>query len=231
MMKRILSLISLFCVASVLAQAGVAVTLWNRGALNPQTAQELLTVAYDIPIRQMYDDAVMKARPVKAETVSFAEVQDARMLAALDLDLREMSCDKGLLDLRELGLLLDNERGRYSVIKDKFDLEWANLQKGASDSSLRELQHQLESLSSKAAKDQILRILDSPNLSPDVAMNQIVTIFKSMAVDKRKKIVAEFKENDSQRLQDILRQIRLGMPEVDLIRATRLKLQEFQLPE
>ena len=221
----------LFSMATLLAEAGLLAVLHERGFLKMQTVQNLLIVAYDVPVRDIHDAMTAKVQPVKKEMVSFAEVQEARMLTLLDLDLRQMSSDKGLMDMRELGMLLDQETGRYSVVKNEFDQEWANLRKGASDTALRNLQHQIESLQPKAAKEQLLQILDSPDLPPDTALNHVVTIFKNMAVDKRKKIVEEFKTADSQRLQDILRQIRLGMPEVNVLQDTRLKLQEFRLQE
>lgn len=230
-MGRLLSLLVFFSIATVMAEGGLLAVLWKRGLVNAHTAQNLLTVAYDIPVRELFDAMTLKAQPVKKEMVSFSEVQEARMLTSLDLDLRQMSSDKGLLDLRELEILLDQEKSRYFVIKNRFDLDWDNLQKGATESALKDLQHQIESLQPKAAKDQLLRILDSPDLPKDSALNQVVTIFKSMALDKRKKIVAEFKDADAQRLQDILRQIRLGMPEVDVLQQTRAKLQEFRVQE
>jgi hypothetical protein len=199
--------------------------------LNPRTAQNLLTVAYDVPVREMYEELALKAQPIKKEMVSFAEVQEARQLATLDLDLRAMSFDKGLSDMNELSVLLNLERGRYSTVKDQFDQEWNKLRQGASDSALRELQHQIESLQPKAAKDQLLRILDSPNLPPETSLNQVVAIFRNLSIEHRKKVVAEFKDADSQRLQDVLRQIRLGMPEVKLLRDTKDKLQEFRMQE
>lgn len=228
LLSRFLSLLVLFSIATVLAEAGLLAVLWKRGSLSAQTMHNLLTVAYDVPVREIFDQLVAKAQPVKKEMVSFSEVQEARMLTSLDLDLQQMSSDKGFLDLEELRTSLEKENGRYTVIRDGFKLQWANLQKGVTESATKDLQYQIESLQPKAAKDQLLRILDSPNLAPDTAMNQVVAIFKGMALDKRKKIVAEFKDNDSQRLQDILRQIRLGMPEVDVLRDTRTKLQEFR---
>lgn len=229
-LQRIGAVFAFFSIATVLAEAGLLAVLRQRGFLTEQTVHNLLTVAYDVPVRDIYDELAAKAQPVKKEMVSFAEVQEARMLTLLDLDLRQMSSDKGLMDMRELEVLLDQEKGRYSVVKNRFDQEWANLRKGASDTALRNLQHQIESLQPKAAKEQLLRILDSPDLPPETALNQVVTIFKNMAVDKRKKIVEEFK-TDPQRLQDILRQIRLGMPEVNVLQDTRAKLQEFRMQE
>lgn len=228
LLSRLFTVLAFFSIATVLAEAGLLAVLWKRGSLNAHTAQNLLTVAYDVPVREIYDELALKAQPVKREMVSFSEVQEARMLTSLDLDLRQMSSDKGYLDLAELRASLDKEDSRYTLVRDSFKLQWANLQKGVTDSATRDLQYQIESLQPKAAKDQLLRILDSPNLTADSAMNHVVAIFKGMALDKRKKIVAEFKDNDSQRLQDILRQIRLGMPEVNVLRDTRVKLQEFR---
>jgi hypothetical protein len=218
-------------IATLLAEGGLLLVLYQRGLLHEQLAQNLLTVAYDIPVGEIYEDLAAKAQPVKKEMISFAEVQEARMLTALDLDLRQMATDKGLLDVRELAVLLNQERGRYSMVKNRFDQEWRNLQQGASDTALRSLQHKIETLQPKAAKDQLLRILDSPDVPPEKALNQVVTIFKNLAIDKRKKIVEEFEDRDAQRLQDILRQIRLGMPEVNVLRETRVRLQEFRLQE
>jgi hypothetical protein len=54
------------------------------------------------------------------------------------------------------------------------------------------------------------------------AMTDVVTILKGMSLDKRKKIIAEFKSaEDSMRLHEILKEIRLGEPEVSLIQGTR----------
>lgn len=220
-----------FCIATLLAQTGLVAVLWQRGSLTRQTAQDLLATAHDIPVRDIYERLVAQNQPVKKEMVSFAEVQEARMLASLDLDLREFSADKGSLDLRELAVLLNQEKGRYTVVKEQFDQKWAELQQGSSDTALRDLQRQIESLQPKAAKDQLLRILDSPEIPRETALNQVVAIFKNLAIDKRRKIIAEFKEDDALRLQEILKQIRLGMPEIDVLRETRVKLQEFRMQE
>lgn len=230
-LQRMVSLAVYFSVATLLAQAGLLAVVWQRGSLNQQTAQHLLAIAYDIPVRDLYERLIADTMPNKKEMVSFSEVQEARMLASLDLDLRDLSANKGSEDLSELAVLLDEEKGRYTVVKEQFDRDWADLQKGATDSALRDLRRQIESLHAKAAKDQLLRILDSADIPPDKAMKQVVTIFKNLSLEKRKKIVAEFKNNDAQRLQELLRQIRLGTPEIEVLRDARAKLQEFRVPD
>ena len=85
----------------------------------------------------------------------------------------------------------------------------------------------MQSVRARLAKDQILRILDVPAIEPDSSLQLIVTIIKGMPLDKRKKILAEFVNQDSERLHEILRQIRLGVPDVDLVRQTRKQLEQF----
>jgi hypothetical protein len=56
-------------------------------------------------------------------------------------------------------------------------------------------------------------------------MQDIVKILKAMPLDKRRKILGEFKsEDEATTLAEILKEIRLGAPEVDLIRDTRASL-------
>ena len=53
---------------------------------------------------------------------------------------------------------------------------------------MKELQRTIEAMRPEQAKAQLLKMLD------DEAMGDVVTIVKNMPADKRKKIIAEFKE-------------------------------------
>jgi hypothetical protein len=215
------------CFATALAEAGVLTVLWYRGQLNDNTMNSLLIVARDIPIRDMHDQLVAKAQPIKEEWVSFAEVQTARTLAHLDLDLRDLSADKGLAEVHELDLMLEDESSRYSQLKDDFDSRWDALQKDAVDSQLLDVGRQIATVTPSLAKDQLLRILNDEKLDPEIALQQVVTIFRWLPIDKRKKIVLEFKDRDASNLHEILRQIRLGVPQMTLIRDTRERLEQL----
>ena len=59
-------------------------------------------------------------------------------------------------------------------------------------------------------------------------MDDVVAIMKSMPTDKRKKIIAEFKQGeDTKDLYEILKNIRLGEPLASELKETRDKLQQF----
>jgi hypothetical protein len=65
----------------------------------------------------------------------------------------------------------------------------------------------------------------------DDPMRDVVTILKSIPLDKLRKLMTEFKtEDEKEKLAEILRQVRLGKPDVDLIRDTRNQLQEQLQP-
>ena len=97
-----------------------------------------------------------------------------------------------------------------------------DLEKSATESAEAELQRTIEAIDPKQAKAQILIMID------DDAMSAVVTVVKALPLDKRKKLIAQFKtEEEIEKLADILRQIRLGNPEVPLINKTRDDLREF----
>jgi hypothetical protein len=215
------------CFATALAEAGVLAVLWQRGQINHETLNNLQIVARDVPVREMYDKLLIEAEPVQEEMVSFADVEAARMLTNLDLDLRDLSADKGLADAQQLDLMLEEETNRYSQVKSEFDTRWKTLQEVAVDSELQDVGRQIATVAPSLAKDQLLRILNDEQLDPEMALQQVVTIFRNLSIDKRKKIVLEFKDQDSSSLHEILRQIRLGVPQMTLIRETRDRLDQF----
>ena len=58
-------------------------------------------------------------------------------------------------------------------------------------------------------------------------MNEVVTILVAMPIAKRAKIVSEFKTAEElQKLDEMLRLIRQGVPEVNLIDKTRSQIDE-----
>jgi hypothetical protein len=220
-----------FCLATAVLELGLLAALWQRGLLNARTVEHLLLVAYDVPLREQYEDALARAQRTNSELPSHAEVQEARFLAILNLDLREMSADKGLTNLRELDLLVDREKNRYTDMKDDFDQSWAAMGRSASDTALLDLRRQIESVKPSLAKDQLLRILDDDRLEPELALRHVVAIFRGMPVENRKKLITEFTPDELPRLHDILREIRMGMPQASLIREARARLEQFRHEE
>ena len=69
-------------------------------------------------------------------------------------------------------------------------------------------------------------LLPSPDGNDVRAMNDVVRMIKAMPLDKRKKIMGEFKTaQESEKLKEILREIRLSPVEMDLLRDSRKQLE------
>lgn len=223
-----LKALAYFSVATLLAQAALVGVLCARGNLTQAKTVELIAISNDVDLESMWHRLETASKPVAVEQVSFEEVLTARKHLSLDLDLREIAADKGLIDVRQLGDLLEDERRQYDTLKYEFDQRIENVRQGAVDEGLREVQRQLESVDAKLAKDQILRILSNPDIPAETSMNFVVTMFKNMPLERKKKIMGEFKtDEDRKQLTEIIGQIRLGVPDVEVIRHTRSQFEAF----
>jgi len=108
-------------------------------------------------------------------------------------------------------------------MKRSFDDELTRLKQKSQQESLIELQQTMEAIQPKQAKEQLLKMIE------DEAMDDVVSIVKGMALDKRKKVIQEFRsEEEADKLAEILRQIRLGAPEVSTIGDAQQQLEQFK---
>ena len=204
-------------VATVLAESGALAVMWVQGRINEDRLLQLLAVAYDVDLHSMRRKMEAKAQPIHETQVSYDEVVETRRELNLDLDLREMGFEKGLNDIRQLQKFLSQERDQYAQVKHNFEQRLTQLKQGEADQAMQDVERHLTSVRAQLAKDQILRILDDPTLDPDSALQFTVTLLKGMPLDKQKRILAEFTGDDSERLHEILRQIRLGFPSTGLL--------------
>jgi hypothetical protein len=199
--------------------------LWWKGALADQRLLGMLAALQGIePLPPA--PAAAHLDP-DAEQPSLDQLMQARLRTSLDLDLRESAVDKGLGDLRSLESAIRTERSRLDVWKQDFDQRLANLETAATDSALLQLQQTLQTIAPKQAKEQIMKMLEDPPTQSDNPMQDVVTILKAMPLDKQKKLIAEFKSPEEiEKLAEILRNIRLGTPDTELLRQTRNQLQQ-----
>jgi hypothetical protein len=221
-----------FCIATVVSLGVLGGVLWMKGALDGDRYLAILAAVYGIP-QDGSDKKKDGNEPKNPEQPSLAAVLERRALASLDLDLRESALDKSLQDLRSLELQIKTERERLDLWKQSFDNRIASLESGRTEQAIVELQQAIEAMQPKQAKDQLLQILSSPPRSAeDQPLHDVVNLLKNLPVDKRKKIFAEFKTpEETEKLSEILREIRLGAPETELLRDTRKQLQQQLNPK
>ena len=223
------------CVATVVVQAGAVGAMGVQGMLTRERLFQCLAALYGVDLRQIEEEALAGAKPPPPQQPAYEEIVKQRALAARDLDLRESAIDKALTDVRALTTQLKTERERYDQLKQQFDARLAALEEVFADTALQEVQRTLEAINPKQAKDQILRMLDEATPQEQEAVTRdVITMFKAMPIDKRKKIVGEFKtEEEAEKLHEILKDVREGVPDLSLIRSTRAQLAQFspaQLP-
>ena len=156
----------------------------------------------------------------------------ARLRASLDLDLRESAIDKSLGDLRTLETQIKTESERLDRLERSFDKRLAKLETAATDAALLEVQRTLEAMQPKQAKDQILKMLDEPESPTDDPMQDIVTILKAIPSTSERRFSASSRlPEEVEKLAEILREIRLGLPDTELLRDTRNQLQQQLNPQ
>lgn len=207
------------CVGTVLAQVLGIVLLASTGRLAPERVNRALGLAYGVSSNASPSPSTGAPAPADEGQPSYDEVLDARWNASLDLDLRETCLEKALVEYDRQSSDTARDRQRYDRVKADFDQARADQLGLASNPQLQEVRRTLEAIKPAQAKEELRKMI------ADGDSREVVTVLKSMPLNKRKKVVAEFKAGrEADELESILKEIRLGQPEVDLIRQTRSEL-------
>ena len=224
-LRWLTSIFVAFCIGTAISLAVVLGMLWWKGVLDDERLYGMLAALQGI---KPPPPPALSALDTSLEQPSFDQILKSRLRASLDLDLRESAIDKSLGDLRTIEKSLQSESKRLDAWKVSFDERLASLQNAATESSLREVQLTLEAIQPKQAKEQIMRMLSDPKTLDDDPMEDIVRILKAMPLDKRKKILGEFSKDpkEIEQLHEIMRVIRLGGSDSELLRDTRGQLQQ-----
>lgn len=225
-MNGLITSLVCICVATVLVEAIGLGYLGVTGRLTQERLFRAMAAIHNVDLDAIKAEIDNANKSKDIEQVAFKEKLDWRTAESLDLDRREAAINKALSELRQLQLTLRIDQERYEAIKNSFDKELEELQAKFVEEGILDVTKTLESLQPKQAKEQILKMLeDEPAESYTQAMNDVVAIVKAMPLDKRKKILSEFKtESESETLSEILRQIRLGEPEVSVTREAQNQL-------
>jgi hypothetical protein len=213
-----------FCIGTVISLVVISGMMWWKGVLTDERIYGMLAALQGV---KPPPPPKLTALDTDAEQPSFEQILNARLRASLDLDLRESAIDKALGDLRTIETALKSESSRLDLWKQSFDKRLADLQSAASEASLREVQQTLEAIQPKQSKDQLMKMLAEPKTAANDPMEDVVRILKAVQLDKRKKILAEFKTPEEiEKLHEILRVIRLGGSDTELLQETRKQLQQ-----
>ncbi|MHB0955772.1 MAG: hypothetical protein ACYC6N_02355 [Pirellulaceae bacterium] len=219
-MKKIIALgttvFAYFCVATIIAQAAAVGTLWAKGALDRGRMYRVLAALQGIDLVTMQAQLVSPRNVADTEQPSLAARLETQQLKNLDMDLREASIDNGRNDLLALQKELSDQQSAFVGAKKAYDTVLKEMVEEQMSARMKELQRTIEAMQPAQAKAQLLKMLD------DDAMDDVVALVTNMPSDKRKKIIAEFKEGtDADQLYEILKFIRQGEPIASTIQEAR----------
>jgi hypothetical protein len=226
MMRRLTTalgaLIVYLSIGTVLAQAVIVGFLWRRGCLDSEKLREFSEV-----MRGTRSTAIARqaaSRLVDAsEQLSFEQIERQRAVQARHIELREQAIQSGLERIRYERRKLGEEKESYERLRAAFEKHLEETRSGALAAGRENIRLIWENIKPRQAKEQILQMIDNGELE------DVVAILSGMPIGKRAKIVGEFKtEEENKKLDEILRMIRQGMPEVGVLDETREQLRDFE---
>jgi hypothetical protein len=201
-MKKLLSLIIWFSVATVLAQGCIVGLSYFRGNLNRKTMTQMVALlnGIDIPGERL-KNAIAEGQSVPIPTLD--EILDAKVKKSLELDSREKALERWHRQLQEEQNRQEAANKDLTQRISEHDAAVKEFKRGQLNESLAEVQKILEVLSPDMAKVQMLRMVE------DGAMTDVLAIIKAMQEGTRKKILAEFTQgDDSAKLGEIINALR-----------------------
>ncbi len=221
------------CTATILLEAAVLAKTWADGFWKNRDPYRLLAIVYGIDATAI---AEMRREIAPVRTFELLGSDERERIAqgrVLDFDMRERSIATAVDDLQHLIVKLDEERQRYERLRVEFETQFERIEGVAQDADLVRLRDTLGSIEAVQAKDQIMTLLQRADDSRDVEIaNDVVVLIKTMPMDKRRRILSEFRTDaERRRLAFIMRELRLGNPEIPLIRSTGERLREFDPPD
>ena len=210
--KMATSVLLYTCMATLISQAAVVGYFWTSGTLSRHKARQIADIIAGVDMIPADMAKPTDQLDDPTQQISFEEIVQHLVAKNLNLDLREQAVGKGISDLRALATQLEEDTRRFDVRRESFNDNLTRLEEGAKGNAITEVRLTLEALRPRQAKDQMIRMLE------DEQMEAVVTIIKGMTLDKRKKLLAEFKDGDEpDKLADILKQILHGVPETTVI--------------
>jgi hypothetical protein len=225
-MGRLLGILStlfvFLCVGTVIALAIVMGYAATHGYLDKEKLLRIADVARGIeiaapPLEQANKQAESPDQP------SFDDIERHRGIKARNLELREAAVQNGMDRIRFEQKKLEDQVSRYDLLRKAFNDKVLDVDKAK---AIKEGQDKIrsiwENMKPKQVKDQILQMIDGGE------MTEVVSILSSVATNKQSKIIAEFKTDDEiKKLDEILRLIRHGVPDVLPIDDARDRLKQF----
>ncbi len=211
----LMGLVTYFCVATLLAAGATLAYLRLSDTLTDDTVQKIVAVLEGAELFDPNREVPQKPKSEDSEQPSYEDREQARDLQARNLELREQALNSRLDLVRAEQRALVADKERHERLKEAFTNQLTALREGTTSSGRENVRMIWENIKPKQAKEQILQMLAAQEI------NEVVALLSAMPIDRRAKIVGEFKTPDeTAKLDEILRLIREGIPEINLVEKT-----------
>ncbi len=216
------SLLVYLCLGTVLAGAIVVGYAAMHGYLDKEKVQKMLEVARGEEVA-LAPTAKADAKPAEPpEQASFEDIERSRGIKARNLEMREQAVSTSLERIRfeQQKLTGDLERidGIEKSIKSTLNIKIDK----AKEKGLQNAQAIVEAMPPKMAKDRLLQMMDNNET------NEVIMLLSTLSSSKRAKIINEIKtDEEGKKLDEILRLMRRGMPDILPINQARDEFNKF----
>jgi hypothetical protein len=212
LINAISALVVYLCIGQTLVMLMIVALLIAKGGLTHEKFRQIAAVVQGVDLlalREKIEEDRLKADTPQPST---ADLADARARASRDLEIREQELVNIRNRLAKSQSDQAEEADRFRRLHDDFEARLRTLREGAVAANMENARLMLENMKPRQAKEQIQKMLAERELK------QAVTLLSAMPIEKRSKIITEFKtEEESEQLAEMLRLIRAGEPEVTLV--------------
>ncbi|MCE9607545.1 MAG: hypothetical protein K8U03_21875 [Planctomycetia bacterium] len=192
-----------------------------KGGFSHDKLRQIMAVIQGVDLLALREGVEEDRTKDHSEQLSLADIAEARARKSRDLELREQELRNQLARATSMQRVVADDTERYQRMTADFETRLKMLREGTIAASLENARLLLESVKPKQAKEQLQKMLDGGE------MKQAVSLLSGMPIEKRAKIVAEFKnEKESEELAEMLRLIRAGEPEVTVIDETAKQIKQ-----
>src|SRR5687767_10434433 len=201
------AVVAYFCIATVIAQAILVGHWWHSGRLDRAKLVRLAAVLQGMDVGKPPGAAPKSQQAPVVRSVSLEDIEDSSAIRLRQLELREQALLNGLKQIRFERDNLSVEKERFDRVYEKFKDQLGKDKVEALAKGNENARQLLENIKPKQAKELIMKMLAAEEIE------DVVTLFESMPIAKQAKIAAEFKtDEEAQKLDEILRRVRRGLP-------------------
>lgn len=198
------------CLGTVIVQVGGGIVLWSTGALSQEKLLRFAAIAYGLDVTELPAEKPPEGSSDESDRGLTRQQRLAERINAHPiLADRKLAMRQEMDRIRTLEKEIKSDRDRRAKVRENFRSYLDELKKQVIIASLGDVQRTLENLSSRQAKDILLRTMKDEGLDPsDDVMQDVVTIVKAMPQGKLKKILGEFKtDREQEMLHEVLEEI------------------------